>query len=58
MNEAQRMIKAYAKGIIYADYLQQYEQAQAQEVLSQAEYNRLVGRSETRSFQNPVTGYI
>ena len=58
MNEAQRMIKTYAKGIIYADYLQQYEQAQAQEVMSQAEFNRLVGRSESRAFNRSVTGYI
>ena len=58
MNEAQRMIKTYAKGLIYADYLQQYEQAQAQEVMAQAEYNRLVARSENRAFQSAVTGYI
>jgi hypothetical protein len=58
MNEGYRMIKSYAKGIIYADYLQQYEQAQAQEVMAQAEFNRLVGRSEARAFENKVVGYI
>ena len=57
-NEAQRMIKTYAKGIIYADYLQQYEQAQAQEVMAQAEFNRLVGRSEARAFDRPVRSYV
>ena len=58
MNEGYRMIKSYAKGIIYADYLQQYDQAQAQEVMSQAEFNRLVGRSEARAFNTDVVGYI
>jgi hypothetical protein len=58
MNEASRMIKAYAKGIIYADYLQQYDQAQAQEVMAQSEFNRLVGRSEARAFENDVIGYL
>lgn len=58
MNEAYRMIKTYAKGIIYADYLQQYDQAQAQETLALAEFNRLVGRSESRALSAPVIGYI
>lgn len=58
MNEASRMIKAYSKGIIYADYLQQYDQAQAQEILAQAEFNRLVARSESRAFENEVVGYL
>jgi hypothetical protein len=47
-NEAERMIRCYAKGLIYADVLQQFEIAQAQEKMSELEYNRLVTKTEER----------
>jgi hypothetical protein len=58
MNEAARMIKCYAKGVIYSDYLQQFDMAQAQESLAESEYNRLVMRSESRGFSDTVKAYL
>ena len=58
MNEAGRMIKCYAKGIIYSDYLQQFDLAQAQEGLAEAEYNRLVMRSEARGLTDVVSPHL
>jgi len=58
MNEAARMIKCYAKGIIYSDYLQQFDLAQANEGLAEAEYNRLVMRSEARGLTDVVSAHL
>jgi len=57
-NDAYRMIKAYSKAILYADYLQQFELAQANEVMAESEYNRIVTASEARAFADTVQGHI
>lgn len=58
MNEGSRMIKCYAKGIIYSDYLQQFDMSQAQEALAESEYNRLVMRSEARGLTDTVKAHL
>ena len=57
-DDAYRLIKSYAKAILYADYLQQFELAQANETMAQSEYNRLVTASEGRAFPSTVRGHI
>jgi hypothetical protein len=56
-NDAYRMIKSYAKAVLYADYLQQFELAQANEQMAESEYNRLVTSSEARAFPDTVKGH-
>jgi hypothetical protein len=57
-DDAYRMIKSYAKAVLYADYLQQFELAQANEQMAKSEYNRLVSASEGRAFPSTVVGHI
>tara|TARA_Y100001963_G_C6790799_1_gene455280 strand:- start:1554 stop:2309 length:756 start_codon:yes stop_codon:yes gene_type:complete len=52
--EAERMIRCYAKALVYADVLQMIEAAQAQEKLSELEYNRLIRKSESIEFLTTV----
>lgn len=47
-NEAGRMIRCYAKGLLFADVLMQPDQAEVNEKLAQMEYNRLVTKTEAR----------
>lgn len=53
-NEAERMIRCYAKGLVYADVLQQIDVAQAQEKMAEIEYNRLVRKTEARDLLSTV----
>lgn len=53
-NEAERMIRCYAKGLLYADVLQQFDLAQAQEKMAELEYNRLITKTESRAFFDAV----
>ena len=57
-NDAYRLIKSFAKGVLYADYLQQFDLAQANETMAQSEYNRLVTTSESRAFSDTVEGHL
>ena len=52
--DAERMIRCYAKGLLYADVLQQFDLAQAQEKMAELEYNRLVTKTESRAFFDAV----
>lgn len=58
MNEAEQLIRCYAKKLIFADVLRQYDKASEEEKLAIAEYNRLTARTEGRYLRGTVQGYI
>tara|TARA_R110002074_G_scaffold117023_1_gene248737 strand:- start:2840 stop:3439 length:600 start_codon:yes stop_codon:yes gene_type:complete len=54
MNEGERLIRTYAKGLIYADVLKQYDRFAEEEKMAGTEHSRLISRTESRHFNADV----
>lgn len=57
MNEAERMIRCYAKGILWSDVAGSQDFAQAEFKKANEEFSRLVQKAETRAYDSGIRAW-